>query len=172
MGKRRRTRDILCHLLLAATLAAADVLPEYPSSGVRRPERKRLQQGCRRACPRPPSCSPPSPAHDRSATCRPVLPEVPDASSGDTGSVGGSALPAYVPSKQNLELRRWFRAARLGLFIHWGIYANLGRGEWVLHNDRMHLDDYRQLAPRFNPVCAFAAPLRCCRREEATLSCP
>jgi len=126
----------------------------------------------RRACPRRPWASLTSSAPDRSATCRPVLPEVPDAGGGDTGSAGGSALPAYVPSKENLDLRRWFRGARLGLFIHWGIYANLGRGEWVLHNDRMHLDDYRQLAPRFNPVSGFVSPLRCCLHWEATLSCP
>ena len=26
----------------------------------------------------------------------------------------------------------WFRAARFGMFIHWGLYAQLGRWEWVI----------------------------------------
>jgi len=55
-------------------------------------------------------------------------------------------------SAGNLQQRRWFREARLGLFIHWGIYANLGRGEWVLHNDRIPLSQYVHLAPQFNPT--------------------
>ena len=79
-----------------------------------------------------------------------VLPAVPDNAAGDVE--WGEEMPAYVPSAGNMAQRAWFRQARLGLFIHWGIYANLGRGEWVLHNDQLHLDDYRQLAPRFNPV--------------------
>ncbi|MBN1864090.1 MAG: alpha-L-fucosidase [Victivallales bacterium] len=26
----------------------------------------------------------------------------------------------------------WFRDARFGMFIHWGLYSLLGRGEWVM----------------------------------------
>jgi alpha-L-fucosidase len=80
-----------------------------------------------------------------------VLPEVPDANGGDI-SANPDSLGEYIPSACNLAMRKWFQEARLGMFIHWGIYANLGRGEWVLHNDRILLSDYRQLAPRFNPV--------------------
>ena len=25
----------------------------------------------------------------------------------------------------------WWREARFGMFIHWGLYSQLGRGEWV-----------------------------------------
>ena len=81
-----------------------------------------------------------------------VLPEVPDAAGGDIGSDGWWDLPEYQASEGNFAQRRWFQEARLGMFIHWGIYANLGRGEWVLHNDKILLSDYSSLAPRFNPV--------------------
>ncbi|MBO3808946.1 MAG: alpha-L-fucosidase [Candidatus Brockarchaeota archaeon] len=46
----------------------------------------------------------------------------------------------------------WFRNARLGIFIHWGIYSILGRGEWVMHNEKMSIQEYEKLANRFNPV--------------------
>jgi alpha-L-fucosidase len=46
----------------------------------------------------------------------------------------------------------WFRKARLGIFIHWGIYSILGRGEWVMHNEKISIQEYEKLATRFNPV--------------------
>lgn len=46
----------------------------------------------------------------------------------------------------------WFRNARLGIFIHWGIYSILGRGEWVMHNEKTSIQEYEKLASVFNPV--------------------
>ncbi|MDY0026315.1 MAG: alpha-L-fucosidase [Lentimicrobium sp.] len=44
------------------------------------------------------------------------------------------------PSDQKLE---WFRNARLGIFIHWGIYAVDGVTEsWSFHNGEMSHSDY------------------------------
>jgi len=31
----------------------------------------------------------------------------------------------YIPTKENLEARKWFQEARFGLFIHWGVYSVL-----------------------------------------------
>ena len=31
----------------------------------------------------------------------------------------------------------WFRKARFGMFIHWGLYSIPGRGEWVRSNEQM-----------------------------------
>jgi alpha-L-fucosidase len=45
-----------------------------------------------------------------------------------------------------------FRDARFGMFIHWGVYSLLGKGEWVMENDRITVADYERLPPRFNPV--------------------
>ncbi|MDD5704335.1 MAG: alpha-L-fucosidase [Kiritimatiellae bacterium] len=45
----------------------------------------------------------------------------------------------------------WFRDAAFGLFIHWGVYAVPGRGEWLMLQERVPLDDYVKLAHRFNP---------------------
>lgn len=43
----------------------------------------------------------------------------------------------------------WFTEARLGMFIHWGIYALLGRGEQVLFREHLMPSQYRKLADRF-----------------------
>ncbi len=42
-----------------------------------------------------------------------------------------------------------FRRDGFGMFIHWGIYAVLGRGEWVMHKERIPAADYEPLADRF-----------------------
>ncbi|MBN1563062.1 MAG: alpha-L-fucosidase [Anaerolineae bacterium] len=46
----------------------------------------------------------------------------------------------------------WYQDARFGMFIHWGLYALIGHGEWVMHLEHIPVVEYEQLAPRFNPV--------------------
>ena len=45
----------------------------------------------------------------------------------------------------------WWREARFGMFIHWGVYAIPGRGEWVQWNEQIPVDTYARLADQFNP---------------------
>jgi alpha-L-fucosidase len=52
-------------------------------------------------------------------------------------------------SPQGLD---WFQNARFGMFIHWGLYALLGKQEWVMHTDRISVEEYRLLANQFNPA--------------------
>jgi alpha-L-fucosidase len=60
--------------------------------------------------------------------------------------------PAYRPTEDNLKARTWFQDAKFGLFIHWGVYAVLGDGEWVMNNHKMTVADYENLPPQFNPT--------------------
>lgn len=46
----------------------------------------------------------------------------------------------------------WFREARFGMFIHWGVYSLLGRGEWVMNNERISIAEYQKLPGQFNPT--------------------
>lgn len=48
--------------------------------------------------------------------------------------------------------KAWFRDARFGMFIHWGVYSVLGDGEWVMHNRKMTVEEYEELPSKFNPV--------------------
>ena len=49
------------------------------------------------------------------------------------------------------ERLKWFHQARFGMFIHWGLYSLLGRGEWVMFQERIRAAEYAKLAGRFNP---------------------
>ncbi|MFT4111501.1 alpha-L-fucosidase [Silvibacterium sp.] len=74
-----------------------------------------------------------------------------------------------VPSIQDTETKaerdarlHWFREARFGMFIHWGLYAiPAGRwdgkevpstGEWIMNTASIPVADYKALAPQFNPT--------------------
>lgn len=46
----------------------------------------------------------------------------------------------------------WFRHARFGMFIHWGIYAIPARGEWVRNKEKISDEDYQVFFEEFNPV--------------------
>ena len=46
---------------------------------------------------------------------------------------------------------RWWHAARFGLFIHWGLYSQLGRHEWVMNRERIPIPEYEKLAPTWRP---------------------
>jgi alpha-L-fucosidase len=45
-----------------------------------------------------------------------------------------------------------FQDARFGMFIHWGLYSLLARGEWVMHVESIPVAEYEKLVPQFNPV--------------------
>jgi alpha-L-fucosidase len=45
----------------------------------------------------------------------------------------------------------WWRQARFGMFIHWGVYSIPGRGEWVQWNEQIPVSEYAKLADQFNP---------------------
>ncbi len=67
-------------------------------------------------------------------------------------------------SKEARDARmKWWREARFGMFIHWGVYSvpagvykgqpmKSHGGEWILHDDKIPLSEYREFAKQFNPV--------------------
>jgi alpha-L-fucosidase len=56
----------------------------------------------------------------------------------------------------------WWRSARFGMFIHWGIYSVPagvyegkdipGIGEWIMNNAKIPVAEYEKYAAQFNPV--------------------
>ena len=75
-------------------------------------------------------------------------------------AAGLPALPAVVrnetPEQQEARLK-WFREARFGMFIHWGVYAVpagfwQGRqvgAEWIMHQGKIPVADYKAFAKDF-----------------------
>ena len=69
---------------------------------------------------------------------------------------GGAAI---APQQSGSRLD-WWREARFGMFIHWGLYAvpagewngRTDYGEWIRNNGRIPIDTYDQFRTRFNPT--------------------
>ncbi|MCJ8008240.1 alpha-L-fucosidase [Lederbergia wuyishanensis] len=45
----------------------------------------------------------------------------------------------------------WLLHDRFGLFIHWGLYSNAARHEWVMNREKIHPDTYRKYFKYFDP---------------------
>jgi alpha-L-fucosidase len=60
------------------------------------------------------------------------------------------------------ERMAWWREARFGMFIHWGVYSIPagvwngreigGIGEWIMNRGKIPVRDYMEMAKQFNPV--------------------
>lgn len=69
-----------------------------------------------------------------------------------------SAADNQTPTKSDDRLN-WWREARFGLFIHWGIYSvpagqwngQTDHGEWIRHSAQIPIDEYEKFLTRFNP---------------------
>jgi alpha-L-fucosidase len=64
-----------------------------------------------------------------------------------TGSDSFTETPA-----QHAARISWWRDARFGMFIHWGLYSIPGRGEWVQWNEQIPVEEYAKLADKFDPA--------------------
>ncbi|HUD83272.1 MAG TPA: alpha-L-fucosidase [Candidatus Saccharimonadales bacterium] len=81
-------------------------------------------------------------------------------SRGDQPSDGQSFL--NEPPAQHDARMKWFREARFGMFIHWGLYSQAagqwdgkqtsGAGEWIMNDMQIPDSQYAKLVPQFNPV--------------------
>ena len=74
---------------------------------------------------------------------------------------GGVNLVNETPAEFDARME-WFREAKFGMFIHWGLYSVAAGewngkpvrwiGEWIQSNARITVEDYAPLQQRFNPV--------------------
>jgi alpha-L-fucosidase len=62
----------------------------------------------------------------------------------------GLRTPVRVGPKAETRVK-WWRDARFGMFIHFGVYAVPGRGEWVMYNQSIPHSEYAKLADEFKP---------------------
>ncbi|MCX6141931.1 MAG: alpha-L-fucosidase [Ignavibacteriales bacterium] len=75
------------------------------------------------------------------------------------GMIPGLALTQTLSQDAKMK---WFREAKFGLFIHWGLYCIpagewkdqriAGIGEWIMNRAKIPVKEYEQLAAQFNPV--------------------
>jgi alpha-L-fucosidase len=65
-------------------------------------------------------------------------------------------------AEQRNQRMQWWRDAKFGMFIHWGLYSIPagewqgrkvpGIGEWIMNNGHIPVADYEKLAGQFNPT--------------------
>lgn len=74
-----------------------------------------------------------------------------------------SADPYAGETSQQRDARmQWWRQARFGMFVHWGVYSVpagiwngkpvWGGGEWIMNCGEISVADYQKLPSQFNPV--------------------
>jgi alpha-L-fucosidase len=70
-----------------------------------------------------------------------------------------ATAPDETPEQHNIRMA-WWREAKFGLFIHWGVYSvpagdwegKTNHGEWIMENAHIPVSRYEQFAKEFNPV--------------------
>ena len=60
-------------------------------------------------------------------------------------------IKGYVPAAETAAAKEQFRDDKFGVFIHWGIYSMLARGEWVMNVEKIPYKEYSKLAGGFYP---------------------
>ena len=52
---------------------------------------------------------------------------------------------------QKKQRMKWWTDARFGMFIHWGLYSQAARHEWVKHNEHLTNAEYEKYFDQFDP---------------------
>jgi alpha-L-fucosidase len=78
------------------------------------------------------------------------------------GLTAFAAGPTTNETPEHAARIAWWREAKFGMFIHWGLYAVpagewkgkpiAGIGEWIMNRAKIPVKEYEQLASQFNPV--------------------
>ena len=79
---------------------------------------------------------------------------------GLAGWLAAAATALAETATERDQRMAWFREARFGLFIHWGVYSvpagewktNTNYGEWFLEESKMPVSEYEKFAQQFNPI--------------------
>jgi len=61
-----------------------------------------------------------------------------------------SEYEKQIASTRNKRMQ-WWRAARFGMFIHYGLYSQAGRHEWMMAHENIPITEYKKLADTFRP---------------------
>ncbi|MCK5267858.1 MAG: alpha-L-fucosidase, partial [Spirochaetes bacterium] len=69
---------------------------------------------------------------------------------------GYNEIPAHLKGYEKLyeidpraASRQWFREAKFGLFMHYGVYSLLKHGEWVMLHEKIPVKEYEKLKDSF-----------------------
>ena len=60
------------------------------------------------------------------------------------------------PTPDQVRRLQWWREAKYGMFIHYGLYSLHARQEWAMEKEAIPIAEYQQLAAQFHPKPGFA----------------
>ncbi len=60
-------------------------------------------------------------------------------------------IQGYVPTAEAVAAKEQFRDNKFGIFIHWGVYSMMARGEWVMNIEKIPNAEYSKLPGGFYP---------------------
>src|ERR1022692_2636353 len=79
----------------------------------------------------------------------------------DTNSINPDPYANETTAQRDARMK-WWREARFGMFIHWGVYSVpagtyngkqiSGIGEWIMNRGKIPMAEYQAYAKEFNPV--------------------
>jgi len=72
------------------------------------------------------------------------------ATSAAAGAASGAPFAAAGDANREARMK-WWHEARFGMFIHWGLYSQLGRHEWAMEQEGIPVEEYQKLAATFHP---------------------
>ncbi|ADY52604.1 glycoside hydrolase family 29 (alpha-L-fucosidase) [Pseudopedobacter saltans DSM 12145] len=80
-------------------------------------------------------------------------------------NVSGQEMDEMWDNRSNNKANKnvqWFKDAKFGMFIHWGLYSKLagewngkryyGSGEWIMNQAKIPVAEYEKVAKSFNPI--------------------
>ena len=73
------------------------------------------------------------------------------------------SISVFAQQLSQDEKMKWWREARFGMFIHFGVYAQMageykghqqarGGAEWIMNRMKVPVSEYKEVAKKFNPV--------------------
>jgi alpha-L-fucosidase len=65
-------------------------------------------------------------------------------------ATGTTTLPRLA--RDHERRIQWWREAKFGMFIHWGLYSILGREAWAMGDEDIPVEEYEKLARQFQPA--------------------
>src|SRR5260221_12372356 len=80
-----------------------------------------------------------------------LMPAIVAAAEPTAGRAPTALFSAPETSSANSASREWFRNARFGMFIHWGLCRVSARGEWVIETEGWAIGDYEKYGAQFYP---------------------
>jgi len=95
----------------------------------------------------------------------PVLAISPARAAGKEADMDGTSADMWGAAggaKTNLPRGAWLKESRFAMFIHWGLYSELGGkwndktyygiAEWIMNRGKIPVAEYERVAGRFNPT--------------------